>query len=508
MSSSRTVWQEAIRPFIFRKLVNQVSADVAVIGAGITGLSTALMLQEAGKHTVVLEARRVGSGVSGTSSGCLAPMLLDVRYGDILHHFSVEATRKVLESQVEALETIAWMVGHYRIDCDFRWIDGYLYAENEAGNRLLQKELEAFGKIDLPCEKLTPGESPLPFPVERAVRVPGQARLHPLKYVHALARRVERLGGEIYEHSPVIALNHGDPYVVTTAEGSVLANDIVLATHTPIGFHPLLQSKTIPCQSYAIGFRTPIPPQDALFRDMAEPCHTLRIGEDEQGPLVILAGEDHRTGEIRETEPCFERLEEYARQRFGMTSADYRWSAPIFRSADGLPYIGSALEEPHLYVATGFSRQGLTCGTLAALLISDEILGMAGPLDKLYDPNRVKPLTTAPTLVLENLGALAHFFGDRLRRSEAADTDEIAPGEGKIMDGDSGKLAVYRDDTGEIHCLSPICSHAGCLVRWNTFEKSWDCPCHGGRYDATGHVLNGPPLSPLEPVPLPLRSRS
>jgi glycine/D-amino acid oxidase-like deaminating enzyme/nitrite reductase/ring-hydroxylating ferredoxin subunit len=482
----------------FEVLNKHTSAEVAIVGAGITGMTLAILLQRSGMDVAVLDAHAVGYGVSGLNSGHLTTMLLDMKYKDIIGAFGEEATRAVALNLSNAIDLIEQLVVDYRIDCDFRRLPGYLYTEKPSELRTLQEEFDSAAQAGLAVNRTF--NVPLPFPVEEAVQVPDQAVFHPLKYVQGLARVFHRNGGRIYEQSRVLSIgNEGNDGAipVKTQNGRVLARDVVLATHTPIGFRPGIQTRLEAYRSYIIGFRTEDPVGDALFWDTEDPYHYIRAVEDEKGSLLILGGADHRTGEKRDTERCFQELENYARAHFKVKSIDYRWSAQLFNPADGLPYIGKFHD---LYIATGYSGEGLSFGTLAAQLIHDEIMGRHNNCADILTPGRTKPLASVGGFIAENVGTVAHFVADRLRKPEVKEPDQIPVGEGAICNMHGNKVAVYHGEEGVYHYLSPVCTHMACIVGWNSAEKSWDCPCHGARYSALGQVINGPAVKDLEPV--------
>lgn len=478
-------------------LEGEIDTGVAIVGAGITGMTAALRLQQSGMNVCVVEAHRVGHGVTGFNSGHLTSMLLDMEFRTVINHFGEEATRTVTLAIQNAIDQIERNCRDYRIDCDFKRIPGYLFAERERQIRALQEEARAAEQAGLQISY--PHHAPLPFPVADAISVAGQARFNPLKYVQGLAREFINQGGRIYERTPVIRVNNNDPpFQLETPKGWVNAQDVILATHTPIGFKPSLQSRLEPLRSYIIGIRIEGGMEDALYWDMEDPYHYLRLAEDERGPLVIIGGEDHKTGSGNERD-AFARLEAYAHQRFNVKSVDYRWSAQLYNPVDGLPYIGF---QGNTFIGTGYSGEGLTFGTLAGNMLADMILDIPNACTDILTPNRAKPVASAGGFISENVHVVKHYFKDRYGKAETEvdDLAEIPRGEGRIIKQDGQKVAAYRDLNGKIRMLSPVCTHMGCIVNWNGAEKSWDCPCHGGRYDALGNVLNGPPTEGLEPL--------
>lgn len=504
-SHTQSVWKHAAEtpgiekryPTAFAPLEDLLQTDVVVVGGGITGVTSALLLQQAGYDVVLVDAHPIGYGVSAFNSGHLTSMLLDSHFKRVIASFGEENTRLVTSSICESIDLIERLIQDFRIECDFKRLPGYLYAEQTSQLQALRDEYEAATKAGLPIMRTF--NVPLPFGVEEALFVPDQARFDPLRYVQALAVAFQAQGGRVFENTRVldiVAHPLGEKTLRVMAEhGEIDTQDVILATHTPIGFRPVIQTRLEPIRSYIIGIRSDSPLEDALYWDMATPYHYLRVSEDEKGRLILIGGEDHKAGESSTSpERAFQRLENYALERMNVKSVDYRWSAHFYAPADGLPYIGKL---SGVYVATGYSGEGLTFGTLAARLITDQICGIKNPCTEILQATRTKPLASVGSIVSESVSAVSHFVGDRLRKPDVENPQQIPLGDGAICQIQGKKMAVYHDSDGRLHYLSPICTHMNCVVAWNTVEKSWDCPCHGGRFDGMGKVLNGPPVLDL-----------
>ncbi|MBD2086325.1 FAD-dependent oxidoreductase [Coleofasciculus sp. FACHB-542] len=500
--TSVSVWLDTTEGTKYPQLTSDITVDVAIVGGGITGLTAALLLKRAGLRVAVIEGSQIGSGVTGYTTAHLTEAA-DERYQDLISSVGDTDAKLVAESSRAAIERIAKFVAEEKIDCDFQRVPGYLYTEKSQDVSEIESEAEAVSKLVIPAA-LTK-DVPLPFPVEAAVMFPNQAQFNPIPYLQGLAKAIDGGGSFIFEQSSVVDITGDKPSRVSTEQGTVTALDVIIATHTPI--HNLnslpdlyvMSTKIAPYRSYVIGvrLRSPLPP--GLFWDTEEPYHYTRSYKD----LLIIGGEDHKTGEDVDNEACFERLEVYARSLYDVASIDYRWSAQLYEPVDGLPYIGKTAANSNIYVATGYSGNGMTFGTVGGMLTSDLILGRTNPWSDLYDPNRANILASAQRFVTENLGVAKHFVADRLFKSEGNEPSDVAPGEGKILDINGKKYAVYRDETDYLCSLSPVCTHAGCIVDWNNAEKTWDCPCHGGRFSPTGEVLNGPPITDLDQKELP-----
>ena len=343
-------------------------------------------------------------------------------------------------------------------------------------------------------------QTPLPFPVKAALRVERQGRLHAGRYIGALARAIASPACRIFGATRVEDADDGEPCRVRTNRGTVTARDVILATHTPVGLRPSVQARLEPWRSYVIGVRLAEPFPDEIFWDTADPYNYLRRYDDEDPTLLILGGADHHTGSRGEGEESYAQLEAYARERFAVRAIEHRWSAQLFVPADDLPYIGPELTDRHLWYATGYAGTGITFGTFAGMLLADRILGRENAAAELFDPRRINLAASAGATIKTNIKVAGHMIGDWLRRGEKLPVEDLPAGEGRLLNVDGDKVAAFRDERGALHLLSPVCPHMKCIVHWNSAEKTWDCPCHGSTFAATGEVLTGPAMQPLTPL--------
>jgi glycine/D-amino acid oxidase-like deaminating enzyme/nitrite reductase/ring-hydroxylating ferredoxin subunit len=471
-----------------RRFEGKAEVDVAIVGAGITGITAALRLAEMGKRVVVLEARSIGSG---TTSGTTAHITeaVDARYERIESRFGLEASRLVAASSRAAIEHIGRRVVDLNLDCDFERVPGYLYTEKHEGVEELTKEHLAAARAGVRVEMGAP--VPLPFPIAASVRFENQAQFHVGEYLAGLARAAEHKGAQIFEESRVLAVEDADPCIVHLENGAIVrARAVFFATHTPLN-RVFLQTKLESLRSYVIALRNLVV-ASALYWDNAHPYHYLRMVTLDGTPYLLVGGEDHRTGTEENTEIHFERLTAYTRARFLGGDVVYQWSAQLLEPVDGLPFIGRNSMSERVFVATGYSGNGMTFATVAALLVSDLILERPNPWASLYAATRVKPLASASAFLRRNGEAAAHLIGDRLAPAEVRSTAQIAPDEGKTLRVGGERLAVYRDPFGRLHAVSGVCTHLGCLVKFNHAERTWDCPCHGSRFSVDGSVVTGP----------------
>ncbi len=504
MHATKPVWAAPQFEPVFRPLeASDVEIDVAIIGAGVTGLTAALLLKRSGKRVAVFEARQILAGVTGSTTSHLT-QIVDTRYHVIEEKFGRDGSRLVAESNGAAIDLIELIVNQLKIDCGFERVPGFLFAETSQQHDELQFELPATIRAGVlaAAQALPPG---LPFAVKGAMRVENQGQLDPRAYLVPIALEVNSNGSYVFEKTPVIAIHEGTPCWLETAAGpTVKAKHVIVATHSPLNV-VLLQTKIAHYQSYVVS--GPVTqPTGGLLWDMADPYHYVRTQQTTHGLQLIIGGEDHKTGQEPNTEAAFERLTEYAR-RFHMVP-DRRWSAQVVEPVDGLPFIGRNSGSSKVFVATGYSGNGMTFGTVAAMVLSDLILGRPNPWASLYDATRIKPVASLKSYITENVDFPLHLVGGVFKTPEARSVDEVKRDEGKIVLTEGKRLAVFRDDEGELHAVASVCTHLGCHVSFNSAQKSWDCPCHGSRFSIDGEVLDGPAIKPLERYELNARAKT
>lgn len=497
-SGTHSFWNDHESPD-FPSLHGNVSADVLVIGAGIAGLTTAYLLQKAGKRVIVVDEGQVAGGESVRTTAHISNAL-DDRYFELQRMHGTEGARLAAQSHAAAIDTIEALIAELQIECDFSRVDGYLFGANESTPDLLDKEHKAAEEAGLAVTWAQ--QVPLPFSTGPGLRFPQQAQFHPLKYLTGLAHAICRLGGTIYSQTHVANIESGKPAWVKVANGAeITAAALVVATNSPINDRYVMHTKQAPYRSYVIGVEIPRGSvEKALYWDTEDPYHYIRVadGADDEHDFLIVGGEDHKTGQANDGLDRFSRLAQWTRQRFPQAGeVRYQWSGQVMEPVDGLAFIGqNPRDEENIYIATGDSGNGITHGTIAGMLISDLILGRTNPWTELYSPKR-KSLLSIGKFAVENANVAAQL-GDWLTAGECKSENDIPLHSGRIVRHGLSKYAVYRDEQGALHKCNAKCPHLGCVVAWNDTEKSWDCPCHGSRFAGNGDVICGPSKACLE----------
>ena len=491
---TNSVWSETVNIPLRPPLTENIHVHTCIVGAGIAGLSAAYTIAREGKSVVVLDDGPIGGGETGRTTAHLSNAL-DDRYIELERIFGEEGARHAAASHTAAINRIETIVLEEGIDCEFRRLDGYLM--NAPGESLdfLERELDAARRAGLPVQMVDHAPLPEGAPADRALLFPDQGAFHPLKYLQGLAEAIERYGGRIHNGSHAERIEGGDPGKVQVRNGGlVTAQYIIVATNTPVNDWVKIHTKQAPYRTYVIGALVPKGSvRDVLLWDTLDPYHYVRLSPlSERHDILIVGGEDHKTGQAHDTDERFERLEDWARLYFPFIDlVEYRWSGQVIEPVDSLAYIGhNPGEAPNVFIATGDSGHGMTHGTIAGILIPDLIFGHDNPWVKLYDPKR-KPLKAVGEFTRENLNVAAqyrHFFTG----GDVESIDQIPPEHGAQVRIGLRKVAAYRTETGEIIQLNAACPHLGCIVEWNRTERTWDCPCHGSRFTPEGKVINGP----------------
>lgn len=495
----------------FSKLTKDEHADVCIIGAGIAGLTTAYLLSQVGKSVVILDDGPIVSGETERTTAHLVTAL-DERYFELEKLHGEKGARLAAESHSSAIDEIERIVLKNKIDCDFERVDGYLFMPPGESPQVLERELSAAHRAGLLDLQMTPHAPISSFDTGPALRFPRQAQFNPLKYLAALAQLIIKDGGSIYTETHATKIEGGEPARIETQDGAVVTADaVVVTTNTPVNDLLAIHTKQAAYRTFVIAAAVPANSiEKGLYWDTTDPYHYIRLQSFPGGQslsiasdLLIVGGEDHKTGQADDAEVRYSRLEEWARIHFPtMTDIKFKWSGQVLEPIDGLAFIGrNPLDKKNVYVATGFSGNGMTYGTIAGMLLTDLIQGRENVWASLYEPSR-KTLRATNAFAKETINMVAQY-GDWVTKGDVEEDVLVSPGSGAIVRHGLKKIAVYCDEAGQLHKCSAICPHLGGIVGWNHSEQTWDCPCHGSRFDKFGNVLDGPAISNLTTLEKP-----
>jgi glycine/D-amino acid oxidase-like deaminating enzyme/nitrite reductase/ring-hydroxylating ferredoxin subunit len=499
--ATTSVWMATANPPSQPQLKDNIRTDVCIIGAGIAGMTTAYLLAKEGRSVVVLDDGAIGGGMTGRTTAHLTNAF-DDRYVEMEKLHGEDGSRLIAQSHTAAIDKVEKIVREEQIECGFERLDGFLFVPPKESTEVLKDELKAShraGLVDVEMVQRAPIES---FDTGTALRFPRQGQFHPLDYLTGLTRALTREGGRLFNATHATNFTGGSFARVETEPGPAVTCDaIVVATNSPVNDRVAIHTKQAPYVTYVIGVEIPKGyVTRALYWDTPDPYHYVRVQTGKQNDrydVLIVGGEDHKTGQVNDGEQRFARLEQWTRERFPQIGeVTFRWSGQVMEPVDGVAFIGrNPLDEDNVFIATGDSGQGMTHGTIAGVLLTDLLQGRKNRWEDLYSPSRIR-LRAIGEYAGENIN-VAEQFADYITAGEIQSVNEVKPGQGAIMREGLSKLAVYRDDEGRVHTLSAVCPHLGCIVAWNSTEKTWDCPCHGSKYRADGRVYQGPANSDL-----------
>ncbi len=449
--SSISVWKDKAEETSFAPLRQDITVDVAIVGGGITGLTAAYILSKAGKKVAVLEALKIGEGATGSSTGNLYCTIGSPGLHSVKSKFNEQKIKEVVESRASAVDFIEARIKEFDIDCDFKRVPWCLFAEDTSGKSFVENEKKAAQNSGLTVTE----NFGIPLKIETGFTVENQAQFNPLEYVKALSKKIASPNCLIYELTAAQDVTEGETCTVTTAGGKVTASQVIMATHSPKGIYAVHISMGA-YREYAVAAKLNGEyPAPGVWWDMQSDEHySMRTYDTSKGKVLMVLGEMHKVGQKENNHECYDNLEKFLRERFDVASVEFKWSAQQFKAADGIPYIGLSTENSKTYIATGFSADGLVYGTLASMIISDQILGIENKWSETYKASRITPLASAKEFVKENLNVAFEFIKDHLTKKDADEFAEVAIGQGKVMEVDGKKCGVHRDETGKLHVVS------------------------------------------------------
>ncbi|WP_068497997.1 FAD-dependent oxidoreductase [Paenibacillus kribbensis] len=483
----------------FPKLSGDIQVDVAIVGAGITGITTAYLLSKKGLNVAVVDAGRMLHGTTGHTTAKITAQH-DLIYGEFLSHFGKEKTRLYYEANRDALQFIKQTIEEYNIDCQFTEEDAYVYTCADTYVEKIAAEYKAYEELGIPGSYVE--QTPLPFPTKAAIMMKNQAQFNPVPFLRYLANQVIRQGGKIYEHTTVVGMEKGNPAIIKTNDGNkITCNHVVSSSHFPFNDpNGLYFARLHAERSYVLAVKTDRIYPGGMYLSAETPKRSLRSVLVNGEPMVIVGGEGHKTGQGVCTFQYYEALEKFAEQTFGLKEIMYRWSAQDLYTLDKLPYIGQELSNiPNILVATGYRKWGMTTSVAAALLNANLITRKESPYQDLFSPSRFHVDPDIKTFVAQNANVAKHLIAGKLEMIHKK-AEELQHDEGAVIQVNGKRAGAYRDLQGALHLVDTTCTHMGCEVEWNEAERTWDCPCHGSRYSYQGEVIEGPAKKSLGKV--------
>ena len=478
--------------------LNDKKFDILIIGAGITGLTTAYLLKDLGLSIGIIEATESGYGTTGYTTAKIT-VQHDLFYDNLINNFSFEEARQYLKANEEGIKLIKKIIGENNIQCDYREQKAYVYASSMDEVESLKKELKAYERLGI--DGFYEDTVPLPNKAYGAIGIKNQAQFNPLKYLYSIYNILRESSCEIYENVRASDIIPHDGHIdVKTEKGTIHATKVVAASHYPFDnsfglyFLRLYQEK-----AYVIAAKTNEEPFEGMYINVNDPIYSMRYHFSDSGSLLILAGGNHRTGEKDDENEQYNELERFLKSNFKNAEIVSKWSAQDCMTYDKIPYIGRYSDSmENLYVATGFKKWGMSGSGAAALILKNKILCVEDDYSGVFNPSRFTPVQSSKEFI-SSAKSIALGFLNRLS-SDLEEFSEVNPGEGKIVDYGGKKVGVYKNEAEEYFCINPVCSHLKCALSFNEAEKTWDCPCHGSRFDIKGNILEGPAVLPIDKV--------
>lgn len=491
-------WREVDLP-TYSQLTEDQEVDVAIVGGGITGITAGYLLAKEGLRVVIIEAGKILSGTTGHTTAKITAQH-GLIYDELIHHFGEEQARQYYRASDQALAFIRGIVKEHKIDCDFSDQDATIYATSDEYAGKIRTEATAYEKLGIKGSMIS--SIPFDIPIKNGLVLPNQAQFHPLKYLAFLADLFVKAGGIIYENTTAKNVDDGEePVVLLRDGGKIKCKDVIVASHYPfIDKKGLLFTRVHVERSYIIGIKSKKPFPGGMYISSDTPTRSLRSTPIAGEELILVGGEGHKTGQGIDTMKHYLALEQFADKVLGIGEYKYRWSAQDIVTLDKVPYIGPVTEDrPHVLVATGYRKWGMTNGTAAALLLTDRILKKTNPYEELYTIARFHSDPEIKKFISTNADVAKHLLKGKLE-FVAKDPTDLENDEGAVVMVNGQRAGAYKDHNGELHLVDTTCTHLGCEVEWNHGDRTWDCPCHGSRYSIDGEVLNGPTNKPLKKV--------
>jgi glycine/D-amino acid oxidase-like deaminating enzyme/nitrite reductase/ring-hydroxylating ferredoxin subunit len=493
-------WRESVELPSFSKLTDDIKVDVAIVGGGISGITTAYLLSKEGLKVALLEADRLLNGTTGHTTAKITAQH-DLIYDEFINHLGEEKARLYYEACNEALQFIKSTVHEHRIDCDLTEEDAYIYTNSSQYMNKLINEFKAYEKLGINGAFVE--SIPLPLTIKAAIVMKNQAQFHPLKYLTKLVGFITQAGGAIYEHTPVVDIEKGSQLTVVTRDGhKITCENVIACSHFPFYDGGFYFSRMYAERSYVLGVKTEKDYPGGMYLSAEDPKRSLRYTTMNGEKLILVGGENHKTGQGSPTIQYYEALQSFAEEVFGVKEIPYRWSAQDLTTLDKVPYIGQmTANTPNIFVATGYRKWGMTNGTAAALLLTDLIMKRDNRYSELYTPSRFYADPIVKKFISTNADVAKHLIEGKLEFA-IRKPEDLFKDEGAVVNVNGKRAGAYKDEEGKLHIVDTTCTHMGCELEWNSGDRTWDCPCHGSRFSIDGDVVEGPAKKPLKKMEL------
>ncbi|SER11503.1 Glycine/D-amino acid oxidase [Gracilibacillus ureilyticus] len=493
------LWQEGSVIEKFPTLNKNEKTEVTIIGAGLTGLTAAYLLATNGVNVVVVDRDRIGNGTSGHTTAKITAQHGMV-YNEFISHFGMEQASMYFLSQMDAMDKIEEIIQKHEIKCQFEKQDAYLFTNNEQNQRKLEAEFESYRKLNIDGEGLL--EIPVNFPIKYALKMRNQAQFHPMQYMKALVDVIIEHGGKIYENTSVYDIDSNDHRVVRAVnQQTIVCDQVIIATHFPFfEGEAFYSARMYPSRSYVTGFTSNSKYPGGMYLSVDQPARSLRTVQHNNQEIWLLGGENHKTGQYNENNTPYDNLKELAQTKFDVKERMYEWSAQDYTTLDKLPYIGRLNKNrEEIFVATGYRKWGMTNSMVAANVITDMILQKDNPYIDLYRPTRFHADPDLKKFITMNTNVAKEYIMGKIG-TKNDEIDQLKQNSAMKMKHHGQTIGLFKDSQNKIHAVDTTCTHLGCEVNWNDTEKSWDCPCHGSRFQYDGAVIEGPAIEPLNKI--------
>lgn len=492
----QSYWLASTATTDYPTLDEDLEVDIAIVGGGMVGILTAHLLKKEGLKVAILEANRIVQGTTAHTTAKITSQH-ELIYNKLKNQLGEELAKQYAEANESAIRQIKKIAEDNKIDCDYVSQSAFIYTQQDEYVQKISDEVKAASSLGIKASYVE--EIPFPLEIKAAVRFDDQAQFHPRKLLLALAKEIPNDGSHIFEQSRVVDLEEGDNYTVITDQGKkVTAKKVIIASHYPFyNKQGLYFSRIYPERSYIVAIRAKEKYPGGMYINAEDPARSLRAQSSEEGELIFVVGNHHKTGQGEDTRQHYETLVDFAHEIFTVEDIPYRWSTQDCMTLDGLPYVGHfTADTPNLYIATGFGKWGMTNSMVSAMLLKDLIVKEESPWQDVYNPSRKTILASAKNFIVENLNVGGELLSGKL--APLPKDVDLKPGEGKVVENEGERVGAYKDEEGKVHLVNTTCTHMGCEVNWNSAERSWDCPCHGSRFSPEGDIIEGPALEPLQ----------